>query len=100
MSVPAPLWRRRTALVEAKVDGELIGLHVDFGTCYGFNPTATRIWTLLDQPHSLAALCRKMELEFDVQHQDCAEAVLALLRELESEGLVEEVPADSNRLLQ
>jgi hypothetical protein len=37
-------------VIEAEVDGELVALHVDKGTCYGFNGTATRIWALIETP--------------------------------------------------
>lgn len=89
-------WQRRSGLVEAEVDGELIGLHIDNGVCYGFNATATRVWALLERPLSLAALCERLRSEFEVEPEECAETVLALLRELEAEGLVEPAPADGS----
>jgi hypothetical protein len=101
---PAYLWRRnigrtaladevlitrRSELLEAEVSGELIGLDVESGTCYGFNPTATRIWALLDTPRTLDQLCDTLTSEFQVDRESCARDVVALLRELEADGLVE-----------
>lgn len=81
--------RRRADLLEAEVDGELVALHVDRGTCYGYNPTATRIWALLAEPRSLAELCDLLMREYEVDRSTCETDVVALLRELEADGLVE-----------
>jgi hypothetical protein len=84
---------RRAGLIEAEIDGELVGLHVDNGVCYGFNPTATRIWALLDQPRSVSALCETLAEEFDVAPDAARPDVIALLEELQRERLVELTPA-------
>lgn len=83
------LIRRGAGLLEATVDGELVALHVDSGTCYGFNPSATRIWALLDEPMPLAALVDRLVAEYDVDRDTCEREVLHLLRDLEADGLVE-----------
>jgi hypothetical protein len=76
-------------LLEADVDGELIALSVDSGTCYGFNPTATRIWALLEQPKSLSALCDALVADFEVDRATCERDVVALLDDLRKDGLIE-----------
>lgn len=80
---------RRPGLLETEVDGELVGLHVDNGTCYGFNATATRIWSLIETPARIGALRDALTAEFDVDPETCETELLALLRELEADGLVE-----------
>ena len=85
----SPLIRRKGELLEAEVDDELVGLHVDKGTCYGFNATATRIWALLAEPKTLDQLCDALREEFDIDRSTCEPQVIALLRELETDGLVE-----------
>lgn len=79
---------RRGALLEAEIDGELIGLDVDQGVCFGFNRPASRIWTLLEQPRTLDELIDLLVAEFDVQPAACALDLAAFLRELEADGLV------------
>jgi hypothetical protein len=83
---------RRDGLVEAEVDGEIVALHVDNGTCYGFNNTATAIWKLLDRPRRLGEICDALAGEFDVDPEECEQDVLTLLRDLESDGLVDLTP--------
>jgi hypothetical protein len=80
---------RRAGLIEAEVDGELVALHVDNGTCYGFNKTATRIWAMIEEPKRLSELRDALVGEFDVAPEVCAAQLLDLLKDLEGDGLVE-----------
>ena len=80
---------RRAGLIEAEVDGELVALHVDNGTCYGFNGTATRIWTMIDEPKRLAELRDMLVREYDVAPDLCEAQLVDLLKDLEADGLVE-----------
>jgi hypothetical protein len=80
--------RRLPGLVEAELDGELVGLHVENGTCYSFNATATRILALLDRPKSVEEICAALGREFDVDPVTCGEQVLLLLQDLQRDGLV------------
>lgn len=84
---------RQAGLLEAEVDGELIGLHIDNGTCYGFNPTATRIWALIEQPMTVRALVERLSTEYEVDAERCRADVAALLGELQADGLVALSPA-------
>jgi hypothetical protein len=84
---------RQAGLLEAEVDGELIGLHIDNGTCYGFNPTATRIWALIEQPMTVGALIGQLASEYEVDADLCRADVTALLAELQADGLVALSPA-------
>jgi coenzyme PQQ synthesis protein D (PqqD) len=84
-----PLVRRRAELLEAEVDGELVALHVDRGTCYGFNSTATKVWALLEQPKRLSQLQDELVAEYDVDPETCRRQLSELLAELEADELVE-----------
>ena len=80
---------RRAGLIEAEVDGELVALHVDNGTCYGFNGTATRIWAMVEEPKRLSELRDALVAEYDVEPDVCEAQLLDLLKDLESDGLIE-----------
>ena len=84
---------RRAGLIEAEVDGELVALHVDNGTCYGFNGTATRIWAMIEEPKRLGEIRDALVSEFDVAPDVCQEQLVDLLRNLEADGLVDLRPA-------
>ena len=90
MRVPVedPVVSRSASLLEASLDDELVGLHVDRGTCYGFNGTATRIWALIEQPRRLSELRDILIAEYDVDAETCEEQLRALLADLAEDGLV------------
>jgi hypothetical protein len=77
------------APVEAEVDGELVALDVESGTCYGLNSTATRIWRLLERPLTFGQLLDELTRAYDVPREQCGSEVTALLREMEADKLVE-----------
>ena len=83
------LVERRAGLIEAEVDGELVALHVDNGTCYGFNATATRIWAMIEEPKRLSELRDTLTAEYDVEPDECEAQLLDLLKDLEGDGLLE-----------
>ena len=80
---------RRAELIETEVDGELVALHIDSGTCYGFNGTATRIWSLIERPRRVSELQEELTREFEVDPELCRQQLGELLSELEADGLVE-----------
>lgn len=80
-------------MIEAEVDGELVALHVDKGTCYGFNGTATRIWAMIEQPRRFSELKEELLREYDVDAATCEAQLMELLDELAADGLVEIRPA-------
>jgi Coenzyme PQQ synthesis protein D (PqqD) len=83
------LIRRRGEMLEAHVDGELVALDVEKGTCYGFNRTATRIWQLLDEPRTVAALRDALLDEFEVDRDRCEAELLEALERMCRDGIVE-----------
>jgi hypothetical protein len=86
---------RAGGLIEAEVDGELIGLEVDRGLCYGFNGTATRIWALIESPMRFSELQARLLEEYDVDPETCARELQALLDELSKDGLVAMEPIEA-----
>ncbi len=81
------LARRLPGLIEAEVDGELVALHIENGTCYSFNETAAHIWALLDRPRSVTDICDALARDFEVDSTTCGDQVVLLLRDLEKDGL-------------
>ena len=84
----AILVRDDDELLTTRVDGELIGMSVEQGACYGLDAVATRIWDLLGEPRSLDDLCAALTEEFDVTAERCRADVRELVSQLRGEGLV------------
>ena len=83
---------RNGTLLEAEVDGEIVALNVESGTCYGFNGSATRIWSLIEQPSTVAEICAALVAQFNVEPDECRRDVVELLKELQRDGLVKSDP--------
>jgi hypothetical protein len=88
------LVRRHGRLIEAELDDELIGLEVEQGTCFGFNPTATRIWGLIETPKRVSELRDALVAEYEVDPETCERDLGELLRALEADGLIALEPVD------
>ena len=89
------LVQRRSGLIQAEVDDELVALHIDQGACYGFNPTATRIWAMIETPRRLTDLRDALLRDYDVEPEACERQLVALLGQLEQDGLVELQPVEA-----
>jgi hypothetical protein len=69
--------------------GEVTILNVKNGAYYGLDPIASRVWSLLQQPHSVGEVRDLLVGEYDVEPERCENDVLALIDRLLAEGLVE-----------
>jgi hypothetical protein len=78
-------------MLEADVNGEIVALNVERGQCYGLNSVATEIWRMLEEPKSVDDICGTLTSDYDVDGATCRSDVLALLSQLEQEGLVKTV---------
>ena len=79
---------RNDGLLTTEVDGELMAMSVELGTCYGLNAVGTRIWALIAEPRTLDSLCEQLLCEYDVEEPVCRRELVDLLEELRAEGLV------------
>lgn len=84
---------RDAELIETEIDGDMVALDVERGTCFGFNATASRIWALIERPTPMAELVEALGAEFEVAPEECARDVTALLHTLEEQKLVKLQPA-------
>lgn len=73
--------------------------HGPSGSATQLNGSARHIWELMEAPLDLDTLCRQVASEFEVSRDESDDAVRALVGELASRGLVEEVgeaPGDAS----
>lgn len=76
---------RLTRCVEAagtNVGDEVVILHLESGKYFGLDPVGTRIWDLLSEETTLAAICEQLQQEFDVMPEVLRADVRALLGSL------------------
>jgi hypothetical protein len=75
--------------VSSDVGGEAVILHMQSGIYYGLDPVGARIWSLVQQPKSVADLREAVVGEFDVEPARCETDLIELLQKLLTEGLIE-----------
>jgi Coenzyme PQQ synthesis protein D (PqqD) len=76
-------------LVAADLGGEVAILNLRSGTYYGLNPVGVQIWTLIQTPRTVNEIRDLLLQDYAVEPDRCERELFALLRKLESEGLVE-----------
>ena len=70
---------RNVALMDAEIDGEVVALNVDRGTCHGLNKVGSRIWKMLAEPRRVSDVCASLVSEYEVDDETCERQVLDLL---------------------
>jgi hypothetical protein len=75
--------------VSSKLGDEVVILNLRNGVYYGLDPVGARIWELIQEPRTVQEVCAVLLEEYDVTPEQCTSDVLALLRDLEAQGLIE-----------
>jgi hypothetical protein len=74
--------------VSTVVDGKAVLMSVDNGTYYNMEEIGTRIWTLIEKPMRVGAVCDQLVAEFEVERPVCEADVLDLLNKLLENDLI------------
>lgn len=81
--------KRSPQLVSSDVDDDIIILSIENGRYYGTQTVGKRIWTIISDAVSVDDICATLLREFDVSREVCETEVLAFLRQLHQEGLLQ-----------
>lgn len=87
----------RGAPPSADLDGELVLMSVEAGRYYGLDAIGGEIWSLLERPIRVEALCADLAARYDAEPGIIARDVLNLLDQLLAHDLIKADPitADS-----
>ena len=75
--------------VSCDLEGEAAILNLRQGVYYGLDAVGARIWGLIQEPRAVHQIRDTLLEEYDVEPDRCEQDLLALLRRLAEEGLVE-----------
>jgi hypothetical protein len=75
-------------MICTEVDDVVVILDIESGKFFQLNRTASQVWNLLEQPIPMPDLCARLEQDFAVNSQTCAEDVSAFITELAGSGLI------------
>lgn len=81
--------RRKAAVVSADVADDAILLDIDSGYFFQLNRTGTRIWTFVEAPQTLGALCDHMAANYRVDDEACRRDVITFVADLIERGVLE-----------
>ncbi len=70
------------------LDGEAVLLNVATGAYFGLNPSATRMWQLLEELQDTTRMRDRMLEEFEVEPSELARDIEAFLDEMSRRGLL------------
>jgi len=71
-----------------ELQGEAVLLNLKSGVYFGLDPVGTRIWQLFPDNERLADVAKAIVTEYEVTEDRCATDLLALVADLEKQGLV------------
>ena len=71
-----------------ELQGEAVLLNLNSGVYFGLDPVGTRVWQLFAEYELLSELAGAIVAEYDVAEERCAADLLALVANLEQQGLV------------
>lgn len=80
--------QRQGDWLSAKVGDELVMMSATSGCYLGLSEVGVRIWELIETPQEMAALCSKLQEEFDVSDETCRADVEAFLKDLVTHGAI------------
>lgn len=75
-------------LLEAEVDGEIVGLSLEQDISFGFNRTGSFIWSQVQQPIRLDELLARVQARFDVAAATSETEVRQFLGKIAGDGLI------------
>ncbi|NJC06120.1 hypothetical protein GGQ97_001913 [Sphingomonas kaistensis] len=84
-------YRRTAATMSTDVGDDVVALQADRGFAYGMEEVTATVWRLLEEPRGIDDLVARLTSEYEVDDAQCRAEVVALLEQMTSEGLVEEV---------
>jgi hypothetical protein len=75
--------------VSCDLSGESAILNLKAGVYYGLNEVGSRIWKLIQEPKRVGELRDAILEEYEVEPRRCEADIIALLRDLLENGLIE-----------
>jgi len=81
-------FQRAPNVVFADMDGETVIMSIEKNVYFGLSGSGGRIWDMLEAPTRLSAIVETLSREYDVTPETCRADVLAVLDDMQANGLV------------
>lgn len=80
----ATAWQRNQDWVGTEVEDSFVMINLSTGKYLTLNPTAKAVWSLLETPRTQVEITHQLMDEFSVSEQECGDAVVKLLAEMQT----------------
>lgn len=78
--------------VSGEIDGQVVLLSIENGAYFKLNEVGTRIWQLIETPHTITQLTKILQKEFAVSPEQCRAEVHRFLQRLKKRHLLQMAP--------
>lgn len=75
--------------VSTELDDETVLMSIEQGQYFSMDGILSKIWTLVETPVKVSALCDALLEEYEVEREQCEKDVLDVLKELADEELIQ-----------
>lgn len=79
---------RNDSIPTGQIDGELVALDLEKGSCFGMDRIGTAIWELAETPVTIGEIADSLIERHEVDRQRCLADVVPFVEDLLSEGLL------------
>lgn len=79
---------RNDSIPTGEIDGELVALDLDKGSCFGMDQIGSAIWQLASESVSIGQIADALTARFDVAREQCLSDLEPFVGDLLSEGLL------------
>jgi hypothetical protein len=79
---------RKKEVDARRIAGEVVFMDAESGNYYSLNNTASRIWEVLENSHTVSEIVRILMQEYEVDETRCYGELVELLSSLNQQGLI------------
>jgi len=79
---------RNESIPTGEVDGEMVALDLDKGSCFGMDRVGSAIWEMTAEPLTVGQIADALTARFEVNREQCLSDVAPFVGDLLAEGLL------------
>jgi hypothetical protein len=79
---------RNQSIPTGEVDGEVVALDLDKGSCFGMDGVGSEIWEMAARPVTVSEIADALTKRHDVSRDRCIADVIPFIDDLLAEGLL------------
>jgi hypothetical protein len=76
-------------IIASDLDEKKVMMNIESGKYFGLDSVGSRVWELIEKPHTVRDLVMELLNEYDVEESTCLQDVLAFLNKLHDQGIIE-----------